>query len=501
MYCPNCGKEVRDDWKVCPNCGEKLKKENDKGLPKQEQIMGNNTDQTSPKEKKSGNLWMKIVGWGLTVFNLFFALLYIQDTFIGSFCLVISALLFCPVIVKHFNKKFLCVVIAIIIYIVGWKKILAFDGGDSKTHEESNPVVQTQQDDTTTSNTVVESKVKVDSDNQNDVVDSVKGESEQVDKENIKNSEYYPTDEVKCGDWNITIWLVWTSIDDIFDDTIVNCYCDIKNNSTSTQSFYASDLGELDNNGLIGEASSDYDGQKITAGSSIKTTIRFSFPENSNTTLSLMKINTPNDLIILFTAKPQGRDELNSFAGTYESDSGMKLVFTESSPNVYRLFQFNTIEGPTETTVNMDENNRFYIGACKYIWLPDESAIYVTDVDGEPDRDTYHFKKKNFERIETVSQEQIEKDKNIYYSPSGLRLAISKKGKSKDICAYSTMDDGQAKIEFKGSFSESSDMKQPVSVILNEGSDKHSKVTISYPGGGDSSLVLMLDSVEYDFSK
>ena len=63
------------------------------------------------------------------------------------------------------------------------------------------------------------------------------------------------------------------------------------------------------------------------------------------------------------------------------------------------------------------------------------------------------------------------------------------------------MDDGQAKIEFKGSFSESSDMKQPVSVILNEGSDKHSKVTISYPGGGDSSLVLMLDSVEYDFSK
>ena len=95
------------------------------------------------------------------------------------------------------------------------------------------------------------------------------------------------------------------------------------------------ELFELDNNGLVDDASSDYDGQRIASGTTIRTTLCFSFPENANTGLALMKLDA-NGKNILFTAKPQSREKVNEFEGTYEG-SGMKLVFMETGT----IFKFH----------------------------------------------------------------------------------------------------------------------------------------------------------------
>ena len=103
MFCPNCGGKLEDNWNVCPNCGTSLK-EKQESLVK-EKNSGENQDniiqedrylsQSDGVKKKTGILG-KIFGWGLVVFNVFFAMLMFTESIVAGVCSLASALLFCP---------------------------------------------------------------------------------------------------------------------------------------------------------------------------------------------------------------------------------------------------------------------------------------------------------------------------------------------------------------------------------------------------------------------
>ena len=79
----------------------------------------------------------------------------------------------------------------------------------------------------------------------------------------------------------------------------------------------------------------------------------------------------------------------------------------ETSPGTYHTFDFNPLRGVEEYDISLDENNRFWIENAHYIWIQEESAIYLTDVDGNPDRESYNFIKSNLEEIKTIPREKV----------------------------------------------------------------------------------------------
>lgn len=492
MFCPNCGEKIEDEWNVCPNCGKKLKVGDTTsilGSDDEKDVNQKSTLQNSNTNKKTG-AFGKIVGWGLTIFNIIFAIIVISESIIGSLCLLGTAVFFCPKTWEKTNKKYICIVLGIAMCFIGWISFLISVGEDSI---DTVPVPSTENSKDIKSNIVQSSEIESNENNDNyeynknyDVSDG-----EIVKDEETEASEFYPTDKVDCGDWYVTVWVVWTSYDEFWGNQKVNCLCDITNKSGDVQTFNSSDILELDNNGVLGEASSDYDGQRITSGTDVRMIIAFNFPDKSNIDLSSMKLNG-NGKNILFTAKPQTKENIKKFEGTYECGE-MKMVFIEQSPNIYHLFDYNPVSGVEESTISIDENNRFKIGACEYIWIPEESAIYVTDVDGNPDRETYYFVKTNLEKIEMVPREEVELG-DIYYFAGGATLSLTKKGQEGNIIVYTLMADNKAHIEFKGTFEYQDDMTNLVPINVEEEYSNYVNEKIAFPDGTDNGRIIISET-------
>lgn len=163
----------------------------------------------------------------------------------------------------------------------------------------------------------------------------------------------------------------------------------------------------LDNGGILGNASCDYDGRTITAGTELTTTVFFSFPGSLSNELSTMNLSVADKTINL-CAKPQKNEEYDTLEGTYEQ-SGMKMVFVKISDSSYQLFDYNSVSGLDISNITVNDNNIFSIGKAMYIYLPTEHAIYYY-TDGEVDKDgAAHFIKKNKLVFDTVPLEEVEK--------------------------------------------------------------------------------------------
>ena len=450
MLCPKCGNEINANWKVCPNCGTPIQSNNQVNQSKYEfeddytkgYVDDNLESNTRPIYQQNTavhtesdykiSIRAKLWGWLFSIFNIIFGILMFKKSIVGAILLLLTVIFFCPYLWKKTRRKAIWIILGSILYVAGWIMILNSPESNSSADNEFSKV---QSGDNSDYNAET-----ADMDEENTDTSS--------DDSDEETTEYYPTDKVDTGVWDVTIWNSWVSHDDVFDENDVNCYCTIVNNSDTNQTFNATDLFQMDNGGILGEASCDYDGRTFTAGTKLQTTVVFSFPESLNNSIDSMSVSAGNKIINL-AAKPQKSEAYDSLEGTYEQ-SGMKLVFVKLSDSSYQLYDYNPTTGLEISTISV-KDNQFAIGKAGYIYLPDEHMIYASE-EGEADKDNFAgFVKKNKLIFDTGPLDEVEKG-DIYYAGGDVVAAITHKGNEGSLIVYTRESTDKASVEYKGTF-------------------------------------------------
>ena len=511
MFCQNCGKEIQDDWRVCPNCGTPVQtasnnptddyksgyvdkvddlqfKTDTKSSVIREEVVKNNSNSNFRIGTR-----LKIWGWLFTALNLVCTVAVFRESIIVAVLIFISAILFCPLLWNKTQKKWIWIIIGCIIYIAGWG-IVKYNckPGNSTSHNNKNVKSTVESQSEITKGVGKASDDDVDD---SDEVDS----DEETGYEN--KTDFYPTDKVSLGDWNITVWITWVSHNDVWDLNEVNCLCDIENVSNTQQAFYSSDLITLDNNGIIKEASSDYDGQQLAAGSKFSTTLTFDFPDNSNSDYTTMIMNSMGKTIKL-SAKPQTNKEYYSIEGTYTQTEANTWVITKIGTNSYSVISYNPYSGIANETIEVNDN-KFQRYSKEYVFVPSDGAIYEQLENGEPNTlATYHFSKVNTVALDIVDEKEVEKGE-IYYNEGGEELSLVKKGNKAKVTMYSRVGDHKVSLEYKGSFTYQSDMSTPVLITPDEDYSYMEEQRIAFPDGEDGKIVITPNTIEngWEFTK
>ena len=263
MLCPKCGNEINANWKVCPNCGTPIQSNNQVNQSKYEfeddytkgYVDDNLESNTRPIYQQNTavhtesdykiSIRAKLWGWLFSIFNIIFGILMFKKSIVGAILLLLTVIFFCPYLWKKTRRKAIWIILGSILYVAGWIMILNSPESNSSADNEFSKV---QSGDNSDYNAET-----ADMDEENTDTSS--------DDSDEETTEYYPTDKVDTGVWDVTIWNSWVSHDDVFDENDVNCYCTIVNNSDTNQTFNATDLFQMDNGGILGEASCDYDGR------------------------------------------------------------------------------------------------------------------------------------------------------------------------------------------------------------------------------------------------
>lgn len=131
MYCKKCGEKIEGAMNFCPKCGTKIEKSRFLEMNNHEVVNicenkpDSEVDKTkSEKNKNQGKSRMNLCGCGMSLFCIFFAVLLFTTSVLGSICVLISAILFCPIMWKKANRKIISIVCGIAIYIIGFGLIL-----------------------------------------------------------------------------------------------------------------------------------------------------------------------------------------------------------------------------------------------------------------------------------------------------------------------------------------------------------------------------------------
>ena len=144
MYCKKCGEKIEGAMNFCPKCGTKIENSSFLEMNNHEVV---NTCENKPdseedktrleKNRNQGKSRMNLWGWGMSFFSIFFAVLLFSTSVLGSICVIISAILFCPIMWKKTNRKIISIVCGIAIYIIGFGLILGSDTSGANTKMET----------------------------------------------------------------------------------------------------------------------------------------------------------------------------------------------------------------------------------------------------------------------------------------------------------------------------------------------------------------------------
>ena len=317
MFCMKCGKEINDNTQFCPYCGSSLKKEKKDHAEKKNNI----SKFTYYRE------WaILICGIGVAIWMMAHGGIW------QGIVTIIASILMGPFIQSK------------VLGIKGWIVnfcaifILCIAASQCDFISENN--------------------------NSSDV-DSFSSQ---------EKTEFYATELVDCGEWNVRFLFTTTST--ALGSLVIDCDTEITNTSGGNLDFVSSEFISMSNGGLIGEASSDYDYQTIANGTTIRTNISFLFPDNANTYLDKMVITAGGNTVYL-TPKPQeANDYYNNFEGTYATESGMKFVIMQKDDYQYYVIDFNPVSGTSYYDVTLSDEKTFKIGMASYTWVPEDAAIY-----------------------------------------------------------------------------------------------------------------------------
>ena len=141
---------------------------------------------------------------------------------------------------------------------------------------------------------VIGVQIKINGGSYLDAVTSLNDNTAHSTQTNVEEDQTANTYVTDCEGWRVSFNSITATT--YTDEVVIDLVIHVQNISGTEQMFYAYNIIDINNDGIIKEyCYSDYDAQKIASGKSFNTTVRFSFPGNANTDFSRIIVTVGND--------------------------------------------------------------------------------------------------------------------------------------------------------------------------------------------------------------